>query len=132
MGHVDLWDWYINNMIIGSFIVLTIFIPMMYLMYWGIKELNSKENNNKQTGERHGNDTHVWQVIVNDIKHVVTLKAGWKDVLLLDGDEIESGTVWLNKDYNFQIGGEPALLTTRPHQHHDCVHKLYVSGTQIE
>ena len=44
-----------------------------------------------------------------------------------------SGTTWLPVTGIVVIDGEPALLTSLPlYGIHDCVHKPFVSGKQVE
>ena len=132
---MDEFDAQINYLLLSSYIIGPLFfLFFMILIFYGIRASKEQtdEKKNSQAGERHGNGKHIWQVIVNNNMHVITLKAGWrKDTLMLDGDVIESGTVWRAKDYKFQIDGEPGLLTTRESLQHGWVHRLFVSGRQV-
>ncbi|MFC2000014.1 hypothetical protein ACFLXE_04570 [Chloroflexota bacterium] len=124
----DPWDWYLENLVIGNIIIGLVFVPIfIYGIWWSIKLMFEREGS--QAGERYGNGSHAWQVIVNNNKHLVTLDAGWrKDTLMLDGTVVERG----KKDYKFQIEGEPALLTTRESLEHGSVHRLFVSGRLVQ
>ena len=78
--------------------------------------------------ERKGTGTHVWEFeVANGSPHTFVVKSGFRDEFILDGVVLWSGMIMLSKEFEFDVGGEPAMLTFK-----GMTFRLRVSGRLIE